>query len=226
MEPIGIVHSCFDERFGTPRQPGLVPAATARLELLPPFDAADVLRGLEGFSHVWILYRFHANQHDRWSPTVRPPRLGGNTRTGVLATRSPFRPNPIGLSVVELEAVVVGREWRGLRLRNHDLVDGTPVLDIKPYLPYADSIPDAVTPDAFAAEGGRLDVVFAPELLHEPPANDGGWRRLVEQSLATDPRPAFREQDDTREYGVSIEGYNVRFRVGKDRRVQVVAIGR
>ncbi|MFV8833701.1 tRNA (N6-threonylcarbamoyladenosine(37)-N6)-methyltransferase TrmO [Aquisalimonas sp.] len=224
MEPIGIVHSCFDERFGTPRQPGLVPAATAALELLPPFDAADMLRGLEAFSHVWIIYRFHANQHDRWSPTVRPPRLGGNTRTGVLATRSPFRPNPVGLSVVELEAVITGPDWRGLKLRNHDLVNGTPVLDVKPYLPYSDCVPEAVAPEAFATGGGRLEVAFVAHLLDTPPANDAGWRQLVEQSLASDPRPAYRGHGQTREYGVSIGGYNVRFRVGEDRRVQVVAI--
>lgn len=225
MEPIGIVRSCFDERFGTPRQPGLVPASTARLELLPPFDHEDMLRGLDGFSHVWIIYHFHANQHGRWSPTVRPPRLGGNSRTGVLATRSPFRPNPIGLSVVELEAVVTGSDWRGLKLRNHDLVDGTPVLDVKPYLPYADCVPTATAPEAFSGGGNRLVVVFAPELLQRPPADDGGWRGMVEQSLAADPRPAYRSgRDALREYGVRIGGYNVRFQVTPDRTVHVVAI--
>jgi tRNA-Thr(GGU) m(6)t(6)A37 methyltransferase TsaA len=139
LSPIGTIHSCYGEKFGIPRQPGLVKSATATLELLPPYNSPDALRGLDGFSHLWVIFLFHQSTRNQWKATVRPPRLGGNERVGVFASRSNFRPNPIGLSVVELLTV----EGTQLHLGGGDFLDGTPVLDIKPYLPYADCIPSA-----------------------------------------------------------------------------------
>ena len=139
FEPVAVVHSCFAEKFAIPRQPLLAPAATATLELLPPYDQPEALEGLEGVSHLWLLFVFHAAGHGSKHLRVRPPRLGGNQRIGVFASRAPHRPNPIGQSVVRLEGIVDGR----LLLSGVDLLDGTPVLDIKPYVPYADAIGDA-----------------------------------------------------------------------------------
>ena len=221
---VGTVRSCFGERFGTPRQPGLVPSSTAELRLRPPFDVPETLSGLDGFSHVWITYWFHENAHTRWTPTVRPPRLGGNRRMGVFATRSPYRPNPVGLSVAEVVGVVTGPEWCGLELRNHDLVDGTPVIDIKPYLPYADRLAEAHAADGFQRPRERLSVLFDPELEGRHPLSEPTWRALVEETLAADPRPAYRHTErNSREYGVRLGGYNVRFRV-RDDEAEVFAI--
>ena len=141
---IGIVHSCFKEKFGIPRQPGLAPLAKARLELLPPYDDPNALEGLDTCSHIWLQFVFHANARATWKPKVKPPRLGGNKSVGVFATRSPTRPAPIGLSVVKLESIdnINGKLF--LNLSGVDLLDGTPVLDIKPYLPYVDIVPDAI----------------------------------------------------------------------------------
>ncbi|KAB7624066.1 tRNA (N6-threonylcarbamoyladenosine(37)-N6)-methyltransferase TrmO [Alkalilimnicola sp. S0819] len=224
LAPIGVIHSAFDEKFGTPRQPGLVPAAEAELILHPPYDAPEALRGLAQYSHVHLLFWFHRSAEQGWSPTVRPPRLGGNERLGVFATRSPFRPNPVGLSVVELAGLIDEPGRRGLRLRGHDLVDGTPVLDIKPYVPYADAHPQARAPAAFSGPPPRLSVGFAESaraaLAGLPPATVA----LIEQTLALDPRPAYRRGDEGREYGVSLAGYNLRFRVAADR-VTVLSLG-
>ena len=143
FDPIGIVHSPFKEKFGIPRQPGLVPEAKARLEVLPPYDRSEAFCGLEDFSHIWVTFVFHEAICTRWQPTVRPPRLGGNRRIGVFSSRSPFRPNPIGMSVVALEGISNIEGKIELQLAGVDLLDGTPVLDIKPYIPYADSLPDA-----------------------------------------------------------------------------------
>lgn len=211
--PIGVIRSCFDAKFGTPRQPGLVPSASAELILLPPYDQPGCLRGLEGCSHVWLLFLFHASAGQGWAPTVRPPRLGGNRRIGVFASRSPFRPNPIGLSAVELEGLIERPGARGLRLRNHDLVDGTPVLDIKPYLPYSDSLPQARAPAGFEQAPDRRRVVFSAAAeadLHGAPAE---LRLLIEQTLALDPRPAYRQGESGRLHGMALAGCNVRWRV-------------
>ena len=143
FHPIGVVYSCFSEKFGIPRQPGLVPAARATLEILPPYDRDEAFRGLDDFSHLWIVFVFHGIDAEKWQPTVRPPRLGGNTRVGVFASRSGFRPNPIAISSVVLESIRRDHGKMVLELSGIDILDQTPVLDIKPYLPYADSIPDA-----------------------------------------------------------------------------------
>ena len=216
LKPVGIVHSCFKEKFGIPRQPGLVQAAEATLELLPPWDREEAVRGLETFSHLWILFWFHRAGRRQCKPTVRPPRLGGNQRIGVFASRSPFRPNPIGLSAVEL----VGIERRDgvlqLQLRGVDLLDATPVLDIKPYLPYADRIADAQGGFALQAPGGSLQVGFsavAESLLNS--LGDGEakhLRRLVTQVLQQDPRPAYLDvAQQRREFGMRLLDFNIRW---------------
>jgi len=198
FETIGIIRSCYKEKFGIPRQAGLVPAATATLELLPPFNRAEAFTGLEGFSHLWLLFLFHGNDRSGWKATVRPPRLGGNTRLGVFATRSPFRPNPIGLSAVQLERIEQNQGKVVLHLKGVDLLDGTPIIDIKPYLPYADAIADARGGFAAEAPAGNLPVRFLPqpdriceELERE---RHPGLRRLIIDTLRNDPRPAYYQQ--------------------------------
>lgn len=215
LQPIGIIHSCFKEKFGIPRQPGLAPEATATLELLPPWDREEAVRGLEAFSHVWILFLFHGAAQQGWKPTVRPPRLGGNRRIGVFASRSPFRPNPVGLSAVEL-GPIERREGRLLlQLRGVDLLDGTPVLDIKPYLPYADSIPDARGGFADQAPEGRIGVAFSAQAEHFLTTLEGEGRRLkrlIVQLLEQDPRPAYLENNPRRkEFGMRLFDYNIRW---------------
>ena len=190
--PIGVIRSCFREKFGIPRQSGLVPAARATLELSPPYGQAAAVRGLEAFSHLWLVFVFHGTPPGRWQPTVRPPRLGGNRRLGVFATRSTFRPNPIGLSAVRLERVAIAGQRVILHLSGVDLLDGTPVLDIKPYLPYADCLPEAT--GGFATEAPpHLPVEFSPAAA----AFCATWptdelRGLIVQILRQDPRPAYR----------------------------------
>ena len=195
ITPIGIVHSCFKEKFGIPRQAGLITDATATLELLPPYNQEDALRGLEGFSHLWLLFIFHQNLRDSWKPTVRPPRLGGNQRMGVFATRSSFRPNPIGMSAVELAGISKNSGKLLLHLKGVDLLDGTPIIDIKPYLPYADQIPAATsgfapdTPEATLAVEFSASALLACQMLER--AGYANLRHLIHQILQSDPRPAY-----------------------------------
>ncbi|HKJ94256.1 MAG TPA: tRNA (N6-threonylcarbamoyladenosine(37)-N6)-methyltransferase TrmO [Gammaproteobacteria bacterium] len=213
LVPIGIIRSCFDEKFGTPRQPGLAPTAEGRLLLSPPYDRAESLRGLEAFSHVWLLFGFHANATRDWTPTVRPPRLGGNRRTGVFATRSPYRPNALGLSVVENVAVLDDADGTGLRLRNLDLIDGTPVYDVKPYLPYADAPAHAHAPEVFSVPPARRRVVFSVEAERALAGRSRAFRSLLVDTLSLDPRPAYRAGESAVEHGVTLAGVNVRWRV-------------
>jgi tRNA-Thr(GGU) m(6)t(6)A37 methyltransferase TsaA len=226
LEPVGVIHSCFKEKFGIPRQPGLVPEARATLELLPPYDRDEAVRGLEGFSHIWVVFVFHATAGQGWSPTVRPPRLGGNERVGVFATRSTFRPNPVGLSVVALEGI--GREEGRLLLylSGVDLLDGTPVLDIKPYLPYADSLPHAV--GGFAQDApARMAVRFADEVasaLQEEEERYPGLRALIEQLVALNPSPGYHAEHDRR-YGMRLHDLDIRWQLTEDSAV-IVAVRR
>jgi tRNA-Thr(GGU) m(6)t(6)A37 methyltransferase TsaA len=212
--PIGVVHSCFREKFGIPRQPGLVPAARATLELLPPYNQPAAVRGLEGFSHLWLLFVFHGVPAGRWQATVRPPRLGGNRRLGVFATRSTFRPNPIGLTAAKLDHIAIGRGQVALHLAGVDLLDGTPVLDIKPYLPYADRIAEAV--GGFAAEAPEMElaVEFSPAASAFCAAWPGGGdlRELIGQILRQDPRPAYEHANPTpRLHGMRLYDLDVRW---------------
>ncbi|MEX0730012.1 MAG: tRNA (N6-threonylcarbamoyladenosine(37)-N6)-methyltransferase TrmO [Aquisalimonadaceae bacterium] len=214
---IGTVRGGFDDRFGTPRQPGLAPSAVAELMLHPPHDQAEALRGLETCSHVWLLFLFHCTAAQGWRPTVRPPRLGGNRRIGVFASRSPFRPNPVGLSVVELEGLILAPGRCGLRFRNHDLVDGTPVIDIKPYLPWSDALPEARPPAGFEAPpANALQVVFSEQAERAClDAERAGvpLADLVSELLSQDPRPAYRRQQSDRWHGMLIRGRDVRWTV-------------
>ncbi|GAB6907717.1 conserved hypothetical protein [Desulfosarcina cetonica] len=218
FKPIGVIHSCFTEKFGIPRQPGLVPAARATLKILPPHDRDEAFRGIDQFSHLWILFVFHGNPPGKWQPTVRPPRLGGNRRMGVFATRSGFRPNPIGMSSVVLEGMRRERGQLLLELSGVDILDGTPVLDIKPYLPYADRIAEAT--GGFAAQPPRacLRVDFtdaARQALVTIERRYPGFAGLVTQVLGADPRPAYAEARSGRsEYGVRLYDVNVRWTVG------------
>lgn len=212
--PIGIIRSCFPEKFGVPQQPRLAPAATAELELLGPAARAETVRGLEAFSHLWVLFLFHHNLTEGWRPTVRPPRLGGRTRVGVLASRSPFRPNPIGLSAVELVEVQTGPGRVLLRLRGVDLVDGTPVLDIKPYLPHTDAIPDARGGYARVGTTERLAVRFTEgatlEIQQADPDGSRQLTALIEQVIQQDPRPGYLDRyPDRTAFGLRLYDLNV-----------------
>ena len=211
--PIGVIHSCFREKFGIPRQPGLVPAARATLELSPPYSQPAAVRGLEGFSHLWLIFVFHGVPAGRWQATVRPPRLGGNRRLGVFATRSPFRPNPIGLSAVKLERITVRQGRAVLHLAGVDLLDGTPVLDLKPYLPYADRI--AAASGGFAPEAPPVEftVDFSPTARAFCAAwPEGDLRELIGQILRQDPRPAYERADpDPQAHGMKLYNLDVRW---------------
>lgn len=207
---IARIHTDFPTKFGIPRQSGLVESLRAQIIFEPEFRSADAVRGLADFSHIWLLWQFSGAVRDGWSPTVRPPRLGGNTRMGVFATRSPFRPNPIGLSSVRLERVELDPHLGPvLHVRGADLMDGTPIYDIKPYLPYADCHPDAAGGFASAAERGPLEVDFPPQWKAQLPAD-----RLEALCgvLANDPRPSY-QNDPNRVYGLEFAGFEVRFRV-------------
>lgn len=211
MRAIARVHSDFPSKFGVPRQSGLVEDLTSTLVFEPEFRSEDALRGLEGFSHLWLVWVFHQAAQRDWSPTVRPPRLGGNARMGVFATRSPFRPNPIGLSCVKLEGVDLSTpDGPVLFVSGADLVDGTPILDIKPYLPYADCRPEAVGGFAGTAPEPCLAVDFPPALLERVPEGD---RSALLGVLAQDPRPPY-QRDPRRVYGFGFGGVEVRFTVG------------
>lgn len=164
FEQIGVIHSPYKEKFAVPRQPGLVADGGGELHLLPPYNVADAVRGLEGFSHLWLLFVFHQTMDGGWRPTVRPPRLGGNARMGVFATRSTFRPNPVGMSLVELKGIRCQKDQVILQLGSLDLVDGTPIVDIKPYLPFAEALPQATAGYAQLAPPADMPVNFTPEV--------------------------------------------------------------
>ncbi len=212
---IGIIRSCFTEKFGIPRQPGLAPAARASLEIRPPYDRDEAFNGLDSFSHLWIIFVFHGIPEGKWQPTVRPPRLGGNRRLGVFATRSGFRPNPIGISVVRLEGIRRHKNKLFLDLSGIDLLDRTPVLDVKPYLPYVDSVPDAIGGFADRRPASAVTVAFsdhannACRLLE---AQYPGFSELLEQVLAADPRPAYADRQEGRtQFGLRLYDVNVRW---------------
>ena len=210
MEPVAHIRSDFATKFGVPRQAGVVKELRAAVVLDPPYRSPEALRGIEGFSHLWLIWEFSHSRRAGWSPTVRPPRLGGNRRIGVFASRSPFRPNPIGLSCVRLERV----EWDtpdgpALIVSGADLVDGTPILDIKPYVPYADCRPEAKGGFAAAAPEGALAVEIPPELLERVRPDK---RAALLGVLAQDPRPSYQD-DPGRVYGFGFAGLEVRFRV-------------
>lgn len=211
LKTIARMESDFPGKFGIPRQSGLVEQLRGRIIFEPGYRIPEAVRGLEEFSHIWLVWGFSEAVREKWSPTVRPPRLGGNVRKGVFATRSPFRPNPIGLSCVRLEKIQLTDD-RGpiLHVLGADLMDGTPVFDIKPYLPFADSQPEARGGFADALREYRLEVDFPKELLERIPQEN---REGLLGSLAQDPRPSY-QKDPERLYGMSFREWEIRFRVG------------
>lgn len=212
MKIIAHIETDFKEKFGIPRQSGLIKESYGRIIPKKQYNVPEAFRGLEDFSHIWVLWQFSEAVRDDWSPTVRPPLLGGNKRMGVFATRSPFRPNPIGLSVVKLERVEISKD-KGviLHVRGADLLDGTPIYDIKPYLPYADSIPDACGGFTQGLGERALEVDFPTQLLEKVAEEK---RSTLIAVLSADPRPSYQEVPE-RVYGMRFASYEVKFTVNK-----------
>ena len=214
LRVIARIRSDFSEKFGIPRQSGLVEELRATVVFEPEFRSPEAVRGLEEFSHIWLIWQFSKALRNTWSPTVRPPRLGGNQRVGVFASRSPFRPNGLGLSVVGLEKVEILPDLGPvLRVTGADLLDGTPIFDVKPYLPYVDSRPDALGGYTDRVERRLLEVDFPAEWLEKIPEDR---RQALTGVLANDPRPSYQE-DPQRVYGMSFAGFQVRFTVANGR---------
>lgn len=215
LEPIGIIHSPYKEKFAVPRQPRLVSSATATIALQGDINCLEAIRGLEQFSHLWLLFLFDQNLAAGWKPTVRPPRLGGNERVGVLASRATFRPNGIGMSSVELKGIRQQGSLVFIDVGSVDLVDGTPIVDIKPYIPYSDSIPDAIGGYA-ESEPESIEVAFS-DIALEVLAKDkevAYKTQVIREVLAQDPRPAYKKSKvDDKEYGVRLFDWNVKFKI-------------
>ena len=213
LDPIGTVHTCFGGKFGVPRQPGLCPSAWGRLVFNSPYRSPEAIRGIDGFSHLWLIFGFHETVDQGWKPTVRPPRLGGNRRVGVFASRSTFRPNGLGLSLVRLEGIdASAADAPVLLLGGVDLLDGTPIYDIKPYLPYAESIPDAAV--GFAGdEIPRLQIEVADEAAEAFSSLPERSQAVIREALALDPRPAVQAEDSDRVFGALLCGHDVRFTI-------------
>ncbi len=225
IEKIGEIHSPYQEKFAVPRQPQLVPSANCEVQLHGKANHIDTVRGLEQFSHLWLLFLFDQNIDAGWKPTVRPPRLGGNEKIGVFASRATFRPNHIGMSLVKLKSIEVHQNNVVLKIGNADLVNGTPIIDIKPYIPYADSMPDATAgyaqhpPQSIPVEIN--DTLAAPFLTNSESKHK---LAVIKEVLAQDPRPAYKQKQlDTKEYGVALFEFNVRFKVN-GQRLTVTAI--
>ena len=215
LKTIATIHTDFPSKFGIPRQGGLVDALKATITFESDYRDATALRGLEGYSHLWLIWMFSESVMEGWSPTVKPPRLGGNRRMGVFATRSPFRPNPLGLTCVRLEGVELsGPEGPVLHVAGADLMNGTPIFDIKPYIPYADCHPEATGGFTDGIHYGRLSVCFPEALLARIPPDK---REALIEVLAQDPRPGYRHGESHRRYGVAFAGFDVRFVVEGDR---------
>ena len=209
MKIIARIHNAFDEKFGVPRQSGLAEEVISTIVFEEEFRAAEALRGIEEFSHLWLIWAFDRAERETWSPTVRPPRLGGNKRVGVFATRSPFRPNAIGLSCVRLLGVEKTPEGHVLKVAGADLVNGTPIYDIKPYLPYADCKPDATGGFTDGTVKRTVDVQLSGEALKQLTEDE---RRELKAVLKEDPRPAYQE-DPEREYVFGFAGKQIHFKV-------------
>lgn len=209
ISPIAYIRTEFPEKFGIPRQSGLADNLQARIVFEPEYRNPDALRGLEGFSHIWLIWEFSANRQAKWQPTVRPPRLGGNEHMGVFATRSPYRPNPLGLSCVKIDSIENDpMDGPVIKVCGADLMDGTPIYDIKPYIRYADSVPDALCGYVDNLDERSLQVIMSEGLSEKlGPVSDA----LI-QVLRLDPRPSYHD-DPSRVYGMSFSGYNVKFTV-------------
>ncbi|OOS00827.1 tRNA (N6-threonylcarbamoyladenosine(37)-N6)-methyltransferase TrmO [Haemophilus paracuniculus] len=234
LNPIGILHSPYDEKFSVPRQPDLVREGKGMLRLLPPYNSPDAVRGLEQFSHLWLIFQFHQIPEREWHATVRPPRLGGNERVGVFASRATHRPNPLGLSKVALEGIEIrqGEVW--LKLGSVDLVNGTPIFDIKPYLAYADSEPNAKSGFAQHKPQAKLRVQFSENALQAVRSCRNFAKfgiadpiTFITDVIAQDPRPAYQQgKPSNRIYGMSLAGVNVRWKIHFEQMdlVEVIAV--
>lgn len=217
FSPIAITHSPYKQKFAIPRQPGLVTAAHGQIELIADFNQAELIRDIEQHSHLWLLFVFHGTSDHGWKPLVKAPRLGGNKKTGVLATRSTFRPNPIGMSVVKLESVSSHKGKIRLNISGLDLLDQTPILDIKPYIPYSDSVPSATSLMAATEQAHHISVSFsdtAKQQLQQYEPMHANLEIFIEQVLSQDPRPAYKKTDVTQqEYGMSLYDLNIRWQM-------------
>lgn len=209
IRPIAHMHSDFPSKFGIPRQSGLVEELRSTIVFEPEFRNPDTLRGIEGYSHLWLIWQFSEAVRTKWFPTVRPPRLGGNTRMGVFATRSPFRPNNLGLSCVQLIGLEETTQGTVIHVAGADLMDRTPILDIKPYIPYSDCHPQALGGFTDTAKDFLLKVVFPQHLLNQLPEEK---RNAAKAVLSHDPRPSY-QRDSERVYGLPFAGYDIRFQV-------------
>lgn len=220
FSPIGLVHSCYREKFGVPRQPNLVEAAKASIEIIPPYNNADAFDGIEDFSHIWIIFCFHQHIAHEWKAKVRPPRMGGNQRIGVFASRSSFRPNPIGMSAVKLDRLEISEQKIILHISGQDFIDQTPVLDIKPYISYADAI--SGTSDAYADEAPRKKLAVsygqqAENAIKKLSQRHPELKTLIDETLALDPRPSYHNQTQKQKsYGMKIYDYDVKFEVDNE----------
>ena len=217
LQPVAVIHTPYKEKFSVPRQPNLVQDGTGIVELLPPYNQVEAVRGLEQFSHLWLIFQFDQIPQGKWHPTVRPPRLGGNQRVGVFASRSTHRPNPLGLSKVELRHIECKNDKVLLHLGAVDLVDGTPILDIKPYLAYADSEPNAISGFAQSEPKPLLQVEFTEEAesaVKKYSKNRPHLQRFITEVIQQDPRPAYQQGKTTdRIYGISLYDLNVKWQI-------------
>lgn len=232
LKPVGILHSPYGEKFAVPRQPNLVKEGKGKLRLLPPYNTPDAVRGIEQFSHLWLIFQFHQIPEREWHATVRPPRLGGNERVGVFASRATHRPNPLGLSKVELLSVEQANGELYLHLGSVDLVDGTPILDIKPYIAYADSEPFAQSGFAQEKPQAKLTVSFSETALQAVSSakNFASFGiadplHFISEVITQDPRPAYQQgKSSSRIYGMKLAGYNVTWQIASHSPQQAVVL--
>lgn len=219
ISPIGVLHSPFKEKFGIPRQAGLIKSSHAHIEFFPPYNESNAFKGLECFSHIWLTFGFHQNNIEKWRPLIRPPRLGGNEKIGVFASRSSFRPNGLGMSAVRLIEIETRANTARLIIDCPDILDGTPIFDIKPYIRYSDSIEDAQCGFAQDIPVASLTVKFTPQTLtslsHLKSEYGVELKNLITETLSFDPRPAYHQAqgDNSREYGIRLFDLNIRWRV-------------
>jgi len=227
---IGHVHSPYKEKFAIPRQPGLVTAAKGFISLIDNANNEELVRGIEQFSHLWVLFIFHGTQGQGWKPLVRPPRLGGNKKLGVLATRSTFRPNPIGMSVVKLESIKHTNKQVVINISGFDFLDKTPIVDIKPYVPYSDSIENAQAGFAQKHPQQELSIIFSKEAQQDVDKYQHEYSELslfIEQVLIQDPRPAYKKQQkDDKVYGMKLYDFNIMWQVQSNVEIKVLSISK